>query len=70
MHKGKHIVHVETGEKYVLTHQSYIPVIPKKSDEDNLNERIIDLKWKRQTKSHDPEEYYLEELFRPRVRGQ
>jgi hypothetical protein len=34
---------------------------PKKTDEDDLNERIIDLKWKRQTKSHDPEEYYLEE---------
>jgi hypothetical protein len=60
--KGKQIVHVETGEEYMLTQQSYILVIPINSEEDDdLNERIIDLKRKRQTKSELKEDYYSEE---------
>jgi hypothetical protein len=60
--KGKQIVHVETGEEYMLTQQSYILVIPINSEEDDdLNERIIDLKRKRQTKSELKEDYFSEE---------
>ncbi|KAM0834427.1 hypothetical protein ACQ4PT_063586 [Festuca glaucescens] len=39
-----HLVHVDTEEDYVLTQQSQVPVIPKDSDDDDLNEKIIDLK--------------------------
>uniref|UniRef100_A0ACD5Z9S8 Uncharacterized protein n=1 Tax=Avena sativa TaxID=4498 RepID=A0ACD5Z9S8_AVESA len=60
--KGKQIVQVETGEEYMLTQQSYIPVLPINSEEDDdINERIIDLKRKRQTKSQQKEDYFSEE---------
>ncbi|KAM0924436.1 hypothetical protein ACQ4PT_004857 [Festuca glaucescens] len=42
-----HLVHVDTGEDYVLTQKSQVPVIPKDSDDDDLNEKTIDLKKKR-----------------------
>jgi hypothetical protein len=60
--KGKGIVHVETGEEYLLTQESYIPVIPINSEEDDdLNERIINLKRKRKTMSEEKEDYFSKE---------
>jgi hypothetical protein len=60
--EGKEIVHVDTGEEYLLTQQSYIPVILINSEEDDdLNERIINLKRKRKTMSEQKEDYFSKE---------
>jgi hypothetical protein len=53
---------VYTGEEYLQTQQSYIPVISINSEEDDdLNERIIILKRKRKTMSEQKEDYFSEE---------
>jgi hypothetical protein len=45
--RNKQIVVVETGEEYVITQQSFVPVVPINSDEQDLGQKIIDLKRKK-----------------------
>ncbi|KAM0921314.1 hypothetical protein ACQ4PT_006954 [Festuca glaucescens] len=56
-----HLVHVDTEQDYVLTQQSQVPVIPIDSDDDDLNEKIIDLKKKRPAETFNQVENYSEE---------
>ncbi|KAM0923749.1 hypothetical protein ACQ4PT_005330 [Festuca glaucescens] len=56
-----HLVHVDTEQDYVLTQQSQVPVIPIDSDDDDLNEKIIDLKKKRPAETFKKVENYSDE---------